>query len=134
MRKYLALILIIMCTFMMFSCDETYDEPKDDPTTIMGTWYLTEMNGTEGNYEAYITFIDESSAVGKGGCNGFFAEYTPGEKLLFNNLYHTKKACVDVLYENEFFGAVIRTATYEIIDTQLVFYDCSNQLITKWNR
>ena len=103
------------------------------PPTLAGNWILTTMavaNGTAiqiPTTQITLTFNNDSTIVGSGGCNNYFASFTltgittpKGEGLAFGTVGTTKMYCSATSdQENTYLQLLQETSAYVVDTTQL---------------
>ena len=108
------------------------DTINQDASLFERYWQVIQLNGTSiqcterSGREAHIIFnVQDSRISGSGGCNQFSGYFeVNGNQIRISNIISTKMACMNVPYENEFFGFLQEVNTYEVSrDTLKLFAD-----------
>ncbi|WIY82783.1 META domain-containing protein [Propionimicrobium sp. PCR01-08-3] len=92
------------------------------------TWVLDELNDEPAVEDASttLTFNEDGTLGGSGGCNGYGGNYTlDGDQLGISGLISTMMACPGPIMpqENAFMDALPRTTKFAIVDDQLTLYE-----------
>jgi len=147
----IAAVLVCGCT-MPFA-----EQPPAPPTAMVttvapapspepgfyGSWVLTLMSIQEGNVllrpstEITLTINNDGSLTGYGGCNNYFASYTPtGTMTKFGNgisvspIASTKKYCeINGQQETTYLAVLQGTMAYSLNIDQLSLTDKSNNVL-----
>jgi heat shock protein HslJ len=118
-KKYLPLLLL--CIVILFAC-------TSQPSGLTGTWKLTAYGPLESltpavsDADAALTFGDDGTVTGSGGCNSLGGEYELNDsQITFSPITSTLMACDDarMAQENVVIQVLTNTAEFEIEDGTL---------------
>lgn len=119
MKRYLMILLFV--SLIVTAC-------AAEPGTLVGTWKLTAY-GPENSLtpavtdaEAILTFGDDGTVMGSGGCNSLGGDYeVDGSQITFSPLTSTLMACEDarMAQESAVMQVLTGTAGFEIEDNTL---------------
>lgn len=118
-------------------------EAAPEPLPLVGTaWSLEAVgSGTDAvsspvaGTEVTISFADDGSASGSGGCNAFNTSYeTDGNTIGFGPVASTAMACEPDVSDQEaaVFGALESAATYEIVGDVLTLSDADGGFLVSY--
>jgi heat shock protein HslJ len=102
-------------------------------------WILTELNGQPPLPDTAITaeFSEDGKVSGSSGCNNYNTTYeVSGNKITFGEQGAlTMMACPDPVMEQEkaYLDTLAASATFEIVDDELVLFDADGNEIAKFD-
>ncbi len=108
---------------------EELDKQPDHRALVKGKWILNRFN--EGPVNRSVTLptmeitLNEMSVSGSGGCNMYSGpiEQLSSGIIRFGNMASTRKACFNKNIESEYLKAMGKVKTYQIKESNLIFYN-----------
>lgn len=86
-----------------------------------GNWAVAEVSGAPAKASQTMTFLEDGSVSGEGGCNSFGGMYeAQGQDLAFMNVFSTQMACPDLEAEGRFFAALTAVSTWDMDGSELL--------------
>jgi len=124
MKKY---ILLLLMTVLVLSACTSQSSALTGEWKLIAYGPLESMNTSAGDTNASLTFAEDGTVSGNGGCNSLGGEYTvDGKTITFGELTSTLMACDDARMNQESIVMQVLngTAEFEIEDQTLAI---SNQ-------
>ena len=110
-------LLIILSVVLMGCSDETLAGYSGGETV----YRLTELDGVSVPWQATITFPEPGRAVGRAPCNSWSAELrAPYPSFELGPIAATRRACLQMEGEADFFSALSRATLAEVRDSVLI--------------
>jgi heat shock protein HslJ len=113
-------ILILVCLTLIGCSDETLSG-YSDPERV---YRVTELNGAPVSWQATINFPDPGRAAGQAPCNAWSARIrVPYPWFELGPIAATRRACLQMEGEADFFAALSRATLAEIHGPVLILSD-----------
>lgn len=97
-----------------------------------GDWAVVEVSSSPATIEQTMTFLEDGSVSGEGGCNSFGGMYeAKGHALALMNVFSTQMACPDLDAEGAFFAAMTSVAAWAAEDGSLLLLDAAGETAIK---
>ena len=111
MRKVLLVLFVIVIGLVISACTSQVSS-----TSLIGSWRLTAYGPAASpspavaDTQAGLTFEEDGTLTGNGGCNGLGGEYTvEGNQITFGQIISTLMACDSPIMDQE--SAVVQVLT-----------------------
>jgi heat shock protein HslJ len=125
------LYLLLLFVLLLSACAE-------QSSALQGTWKLTQYGPTDsmtpavGDADATLTFSDDGTVTGSGGCNSLGGEYeVKSNEITFGPITSTLMGCEEPRMTQESFVTQVLTGTaqYEIADDTLTITNNDRVLV-----
>ena len=132
MRKTIYLVLLFV--LLLSACAA----PSSGSGALQGTWKLTQYGSSDvmmpavEDADASLTFADDGTVSGSGGCNSLGGTYeVKGSEITFGQMTSTLMACDDARNAQESFVTQVLTGTaqYEVKDQTLTITNGDKVLV-----
>lgn len=124
-------LTLILSMGLLSACTAQTASQPSTHTTLAGSEWV-QVNS---DVEQFIQFKEDGSVAGFGGCNRFFGNYTyDDDRLEIGPLAATKKACLQLAQEQEFFNALETTKGVEATRLVLILKNESGETLMTLTR
>jgi heat shock protein HslJ len=133
--KKLIFLSILLSTVLILYAGNRKKNAENLP--LLNTkWVLTHINENIVSQDidtAYIIFSDTYRLSGNLGCNLFFGEFSYGKKRIKMDYFgSTKKLCVDMDVEEQFFKAIRNDILQYHIEKNILYLQVKNKTVCKF--